>query len=243
MIIKAPTGLYRSILPRGTEAGNISYTISSQDPPRPFINISQLPVIEELTPAPDKIFDDETRRNQFGELIFTIAHSNKNIAGSNAKTFSVGEVLAFDILPPSEELVTVRSPDDVEVQHNTNLLDLSKLGLTDDEIVALAMRSSAKQVELEKLFVNKQNEIKHFEVEIGEVQKTINENNKTLNAVMELLGLNPGETSDNVVFQKLSKNVTDLQTRLDTLITNRNAAATEVAEIHKSIIKISELVR
>ena len=96
---------------------------------------------------------------------------------------------------------------------------------------------------MEELFVNKQNEIKILETNIREVQKIINENQKTLKAVRELLDIEDNESSDNVVFQKLVQNEANLKDQLEQLIVERNDAAEAVAEINQSINRISELVR
>jgi hypothetical protein len=243
MIITAPTGLYKSLLPKDGEAGSVTYIISTQSPPRPFINVIQLPYAESIIPAPDKIFDDATRRDQFGELVYSVAKSNKNIAGSNAKAFEVGEILSFENLIPVEEIVTTRAPDDVEIRHDTNLLDLEGLGLTEAEITDLTSKSEEKARILESDFVIKQNEIKTLESDIKETQKRINENNKVLKAVRGLLGIADNETSNDSIFQKLTNNSTVLQSTYDQLIIDRNAAAVEVAEIYQDLNQISELVR
>lgn len=243
MIITAPTGLYKSILPGENAAGNITYTISTQSPPRPVVNAIQLPVAERITPAPDKIHSEQTRRDQFGELIFSVAQSNKNIAGSNTKAFEVGEILSFENLSPVEEIVTVRAPEDVEIRHDTNLLDLEGLGLTNEEIESLAIRSETKQAELEKAYVSKQNEIKTFDVDIRETQKKINENNKVLKAIRGLLDLEDNESSNDPIFLKLANNQKTLQETYEQLIADRNVTAVEAQEIYTDLNRVSELVR
>lgn len=243
MIIIAPTGLYKSVLPDENESGNITYTLSAKAPPRPFISVGQLPIIERITPAPEKIFDEETRRNQFGELVFSVARSNKNIADSTKKAFEVGEILSFENLTPVEEITTVRAPEDVNIQHNTNLLDLESLGLTEDEIQSLELQSEAKQLELEQRFLDAQNMIKSLAVDIIEVQKKINENNKVLKAVRGLLEIEDNETSEDPIFTKLANNQSQLQVELEALISERNLAAVEAANIYEDLNRVSELVR
>jgi len=244
MIITAPTGLYKGILPTENSSGNVTYTISTQDPPRANITVLQLPIAEELATAPDEVHSEKDRREQFGELIFSLVQSSRNLIGaSNAKTFEVGEILDFEVGIPTEDLVNVRSPDDIEIQHNTNMLNLENLGLTQEEIESLEEQSAVRQKELEAEFAQKQNELKDFDNEIRETQKTINENNKALRAVQTILGLPDGATSDDPIFQKLSGNDVDLNNKLADLITERNVTAQEVADIHKLVLKVSELVR
>lgn len=243
MIIVAPTGLYKSILPKENESGNITYTLSAKTPPRPFISVGQLPIIERITPAPEKIFDEETRRDQFGKLVFSVARSNKNIADSTKKAFEVGEILSFENLTPIEEIVTVKAPEDVNIQHNTNLLDLENLGLTEDEIKSLESQSEAKQLELEQRFLDAQNLVKSLQVDIVETQKKINENNKVLKAVRGLLEIEDNETSEDPIFIKLNDNKNKLEEELESLILERNAAAVNAADIYEDLNRVSELVR
>lgn len=248
MIIKFPTGLYKSILPQGVESGNITYTISNNDPPRTFVRLVQLPVAEELQPAPDKIFDDEERRAQFGELIYTIATSSRSDPGSNTKLFEIGQVLEFEENPPEEEIQTLRAPEGIDIRHDTNMLDLEAAGLTQEEIDLLISDSQAKLAEFEKEYLNIQTDIKNLKTQITENQKKINETTKTIRAVREINGIPAGDLNydegiPGEIYQKLLSNLAALELERDERISELNVASADAESVYRSIIRTSELVR
>lgn len=243
MIIKFPTGLYKSVLPEGSSSGNITYIISSQNPPRSAVNANKLPVSEELLPAPESVHTDLERREQLGELVFSISSGSRSVPGSNVKFYEAGEVLIFDNLEPVEEVVATRAPDRIEVRHDTNLLDLEAVGLTTEEANAIRLLSAEKERDLQRQFSTKRTEISNLDASILENQKNINESTKTLNAIMELLGIPDGGTSDNSIYVKVANNLEDLKDQRNVLISSRNTASSELEEINQSIVRISELVR
>lgn len=244
MIIVAPTGLYKSILPKNSESGNITYTVSSQDPPRTNVTVLQLPVVEEFKPAPDEIFDEDTRRSVFGEQILTLSQGSRSNPGSNSKTFEVGEILNFEDNPPIEEINTLRAPDDIEIRHDTNLLDLEGIGLSEEEIFDLELLSQQKLRSLQQLYSDKRTDISDLDAEIGENQKKINETNKTIKAVRELFDIPDSVLEfDNDIFTKLNASLIELEEDRDQLIADRNASGTELEDLQKSIVRVSELVR
>ena len=98
MIIRFPTALYDSVLPQAPEyGGNVTYTVSMEDPPRIFQTTIRLPPAVERREKTDKIIDDDTRRIHLGERIFTVSRTNKSITGSGKKQFEVGQVLTFGL--------------------------------------------------------------------------------------------------------------------------------------------------
>jgi hypothetical protein len=243
MIIRFPTGLYKSILPKNGQAGNITYTISTQDPPSVNVRLTQFPPGEELQPSPEKIFDDRTRREQFGELIYTVAKNSRSTPGSNVKQFELGEILEFEQNPPETTVVPLSSPRALEIRHDTNLIDLASLGLTQSEIDELTVSSEEKQRSLEQEFNLKNSEAKNLETNIVENQKKINETNKALKATREIFDIPDGGSSDEPIFQKLSTLLDQLSAERDVLISDRNDLVVELKDISKAIVRVSEFVR
>jgi hypothetical protein len=245
MIIKFPTGLYESILPGEGDSGNVTYTISTQAPPRPEVRIIQLPVAEQLRPLPEGYYTEDQRRAALGELVFTIVKSSRSLAGSNAKQFEIGETLVFDDeIDQAEVLQVVRVPETVEIRHNTNLLDLGSIGLTDEEIAALTQESEARKRVLEKELSDTRMEIENLKVQITEAQKKINESIKAISAVREIYGIPENdETFNNAIYQKLLATKKDLEITRDNLIVTHNTKGVEAEETYKAIQRISELVR
>lgn len=244
MIIRFPTGLYKSVLPAGENSGNVTYTISTQDPPKTNMRITQVPPGVELQPAPDKIFDDATRRAQFGDLIYTIADNSRSLPGSNIKQFELGEILEFEENPPQQTVQPLMSPSSLEIRHDTNVLDLSSLGLTDEEISELVTGSEEKQAELEQEFNNKNTEAKDLETAITENQKKINETNKALKATREVFDIPDGDLEfDEPIYQKLLATLASFEIQRVRLVDMRNAIVIELKDISQAIFRVSELVR
>lgn len=245
MIIKYPTGLYSTILPGEGGSGNVTYTISTQAPPRPEVRVLQLPVAEQLRKLPDEVFTEDQRRAAVGELVFTIVKSSRSLAGSNTKQFEIGETLIFDDdIDQAEPLQIVRVPDTVEIRHDTNLLNLTSIGLSNDEIAILTKESEDKKRALERELSDTRMEIENLKVQITETQKKINETNKAVGAVREIYDIPENDESyENPIYQKLLSTKTELETTRDTLIVEHNSKGLEAEEIYKAIQRISELVR
>lgn len=242
MIISFPTGLYRTVLPSERGPGNVTYTISSGPPPSTPVRAIQLPVAERLRPLPPTIFDQEQRRAGYGELVFTVAKAGRSNPGSNTKQFEVGEVLEFDDDP------TVGTPvlpieSDIEIQHNTNVLDLAATGLTEEEINQVVLESERRQRELEKAFSVAEAEFQNLNVAIRENNKAINETNKAIRAVRVAFNLPETGTSDNEILTKLLDRQAELRAQREQLISDQNAKAVEVDAARQNLIRVSQLVR
>lgn len=242
MIINFPTGLYNSVLPSGQQAGNVTYTISSQKPPETSVRAVQLPAIEQTKPLPKPVFDVEERRIGYGELVFTITKGNRTTPGSNIKQFGIGETLEFDDVETTETNF-VRTPDAVEIQHNTNILDLAGAGLSEEEVEEIITQSSRKLRELEKSFAKEKSELESIKTKISENQKKLNENNKALKAVRAIYGILENDLDfENEIYQKLLSGKTDLEQERLNLINQQNDKAAEIEEIYADLLEVSRLV-
>lgn len=243
MIIRFPTGLYKTVLPQGEESGNVTYTISNQDPPRPTIRTLPLPVLDQITPLPPALFSELDRRTEAGELVFTLLRSGRSNPGSNIKQFEPGQTLEFgdDLGDP---VTGLRLPDSVSIQHNTNILDLEAAGLTVEEVQSLTTDSITKKMSLERELTALKVEVNDLEVSIRENQKKLNETNKAINAVREVFDIPINDLDfDNDIYQKLLVNKTMLESERSTLISDLNAKIVETEETHRSLLRVSELVR
>jgi chromosome segregation ATPase len=170
-----------------------------------------------------------------GELVYTITSGGVPTEGRSTKLFEVGQILEFDETIESIGVNTVQNR--LEIQHNTNLLDLSGLGLTDSEIDSVTTDSAQFKEELEQQLTYVQNQIADGKAEIVELQKTINEANKALAALSAM-----GEDDDSVI-NKIT------ETR-DSAIAQRDQLSTEIAglittstELQDKLFAVSQLVR
>lgn len=238
MILKFPTGLYQDAgqLPKSPDdAGNITFTISNESPKRSDALVVQLPVSEEIRPAPASVYDDDTRREAYGELVYTLVESNRSLPGTNKKVFSIGEFLEFDTedieLP---ELLGV--PKQVDLQHNTNLLDYADAGLSTAEITSISIAAAGKKKELENTMASLQMQISNQQTAAVENQKKINETRKLVAAISQIV-----DSNDSIMI-KLNTRESSLVSERETIITSINDLNTQIKLIYDALIKISELV-
>lgn len=237
MIITHPTGLYQDAgqLPEKTESGNVTFTISNDDPRRSNIIVVQLPVSEEIRPAPPSLYDDATRREAFGELVYTLVESNRTQSGSNKKLFGIGDFLEFDT--EEFELPSLFGiPRQVDLQHNTNLIDYADAGLTIEEINEITASATTKKRELEAEVASLQSEISDLQTNALENQKRINETRKLIAAVSQIVG------SGDAKLIKLQSRESDLLIERDAIATAINDTNTELKAAYNSLVEISGLV-
>lgn len=237
MIIRHPTGLYQNNgqLPiRPSDSGSITFTISSEDPKRAVADILRLPIGQELRVRSGLIFSDDERRVNFGEFLFTISTGRQSDGGSNKKLFEVGEFLTFTD-DQIREITTTEVPDVVDIQHNTNILDLNDVGLTDDEEKEILKLANDKSEEFQAQIRNLQTEIKNLKTSIVENQKKINETRKVINGLTVL--------QENELRDRINDNLEKLLGERADLIDVINNKNTEIKDIFNKLIDISEFVR
>lgn len=244
MIIRFPTGLYEDAgqLPvNPSTAGNVTYVISNDDPLRPKDVTVQLPLAQEIAQRLPLAYDDKTRRAQLGPLIFTYVDANQTITGSNRKMFEVGQFLDFnteEIALPDQAI-----PAKVDIQHNTNLLDLEDAGLSTDEINSLIDLSTTKKKSLEDQLTATQNELNNQKIAISENQKQINEVVKIISAVRVVVNIPEGSTQHDPTLDQLLARQADLELARTSLIAELNNLNSQATVILNNLISVSELVK
>lgn len=239
MIIRYPTGQYQDAgqLPKSpSDPANVTFTISNEPPKRPNDLVLQLPVSEEDHKRSPLVYSDPVRRANYGELVFTVVQSNRTFVGSNRKLFDIGEYLDFS----DEPTIPVDQPSIpliVDLQHNTNQLDLADSGLSDTEIASVTAQSTEKKKELENSLAGIQAQILSEQAEIGENQKSINEVRKVIAAVQQIL-----LPTDPIVL-KLTARELELVVQRDALSTDINNLNVQAAQVYNALINVSSLVK
>jgi len=230
MIINFPTGLYKSAL--GTE-DNVTWYISSNDPPRSARPFVQLPVAEKLRSAPDKQYTEQERRASVGALAFSVVESTQDDVASSKKQFEVGQVLDFI----TEEVPTITLPGDSElaIRHDTNVLDLESLGLSETEIASLCQRASETKDSLDASFDDARTRVADLEVLITENQKKINEIEKTIDAIV-LIG-------DQIIVERLQLEKQTLIEGRALLVQEHEQQVTLAGQLRDQIRQVSQMVR
>ena len=243
MIIDFPTALYNSVLPQNPEDNaSVTLTISSTNPPRDTGNVSQLPIAEKLKPLPDKIFDRSQNRDALGDFVFSISQSFITDIGTNKKQFEVGELLSFGEESDVEAIGITEVPDLVDLQQNTNLLDLSEFGLSDEEVESLTSQAEDKFNELIIELNAIKSNVKDNEVKISENQKSLNEARKAIKAVRVVLGIPEDDTGDGIL-QKLLESAEDLLEERDALVSDTNSLNAQAKDKFQELLDTRQLVR
>lgn len=240
MIIRFPTGLYQDvgqipIVP--SDSGNVTFTISSEVPRRSNAVFLQLPIGEELRQRSPQTLSPSVRRTAFGELVYTSSEGVSTDGGSNTRLFEVGEFLEFEDPELLEEVQATLVPDQVLIQHNTNLLDLEAAGLTEEEIRQVTEQAAARQAALRAQLADLQVEIANLESDILENQKSINETSKAIKA-LEKLSPAPED-----ILIRLNSNLDDLKATRRDLRSNVNNKKEEATTLYNQILDVSEIVR
>jgi len=238
MIIVAPTALYATILPTGpTDSTSITWTISSNNPPRPTIVVSLLPYSVEIKPLPSKTFNPAKRQDGVGEFVFNVNYSNRSEVGIGNKTFEYGEFLDFDLTTTIEELITLGVPNVIDLQQNTNYLDVEELGLTDEELADLEVSTRTMMNDLILALNTQKADANKIAVEIMNTQKLLNETLKVLNAAKVVYG-----ATDSIV-AKMEDRQAELEATRDEQLASLNIIYAEMNAQYNDLIKVKEMVK
>jgi uncharacterized protein YeaC (DUF1315 family) len=239
MIVRFPTALYRSVIPSVPDSpGNVTYTISTTDPPRNNRTAIIIPPAIELKKWPEVILTQDQRRQFLGAQIFTVTKSTVNRASSGMKQHEVGEVLEF-----SDEDVTTLDPMAVapalEIRHDTNQFDYGLLGLSESQQETLTAASTTAYRSLVVTLNGLRTQRAAIEADINQNQKQQNEATKVLAAV-DTVTANPALIE---IRAKLQDTLVSLQDEAALLVARANDLAAQAADASDSLRKIAQVVR
>lgn len=248
MIIRHPTGFYGSLLPqKPSDGGNVTYTISSSDPERPQLSFTKIPLALAIRAASDRVYTDEERTVTYSKLAHTTSKSSASKLGTTVKQFEIGELIDFGTISTAPTVRPMLVSDETGIRHDTNLLDLTTLGVTSDEqdVVTRSSNIAFKSItqQLTTIVQGRAN----TETELSTTQKLLNETNKALNAVNILIAAGDGTggtdpSLDNVRI-KLAEKKESLNKQLSTLATLANTQAVEAESLQNKLLQLSQLVR
>jgi hypothetical protein len=234
VIITFPTALYKTVLPPFGGTGNVTWLISSTDPPRSMEPLQRVPdaeLIREKDPDP---YTPRQHRQAAGGLVFSSTTAGQSTSGTGMQQFEIGQVLQFE----TETLPTVTAtpvPQTVELQHDLNLLDLADVGLTEEEAALLTTQSEDAKQGLEDEIAGLQVQIADVSVAIGENQKRINEARKVYDAAVVV--------QDQPIAAKVQARITALTAQRDQLAARLNELNVEVGLRYDELQKVAPLVR
>ena len=217
--------------------GNVTWTISSNDPPAVITNTPIVPQVEELVPIPYPVFNPSQRQIGVGEYVFNLSYSDRSLVGEGTKYFTPGQTLEFNQVSTSPLVNQLLVPNVVDLQQNNNTLDIFDMGLTQEEINRL---NTSTRTTLNNLITSLNSavaNVNNLAVQISDNQKSLNETQKTYIASSTSLG------PEDEITQKLQARVTTL-TQQQTALTAQYNAAQEIAnEQYTQILQVKELVK
>jgi len=242
MIIRFPTGLYRSALPgKPQDDQSVTFLISSSDPPRSVEAFTEVPLAVELQEKPP-ILNELGRRDWYGDLLYTIDQSLQSITGSLKKSFEVGQILGFDQEVSSAALT--QSQVRTDIRHDTNILDLESTGLSDVEIDELVKASERRKQELDQELTFLISQLENTKILIGENQKSINEVQKTISAAeVALMGSAGSSATGSPILDKLEAQLKRLEAGKADLISQLSSIDNQAQIVRDELLDVSQLVR
>jgi len=242
MIIRFPTGLYRSALPgKPQDDQSVTFLISSSDPPRSVEAFTEVPLAVELQEKPP-ILNELGRRDWYGDLLYTIDQSLQSITGSLKKSFEVGQILGFDQEVSSAALT--QSQVRTDIRHDTNVLDLESTGLSDVEIDELVKASERRKQELDQELTFLISQLENTKILIGENQKSINEVQKTISAAeVALMGSAGSSATGSPILDKLEAQLKRLEAGKADLISQLSSIDNQAQIVRDELLDVSQLVR
>lgn len=239
MIIEFPTALYGPVLPKSvSDSTSITYTISSQNPPKRPASGQELPVAEEIKPLPAKLFTKSQNRETFGDLLFVVSQATQSDLESNKKQFEIGQLLDFQQEENIDLLTNLGVPERIDLLQNTNILDLDSLGLTEDEQQEVIGQANIRMDEIiEEINVIKE-QISNNKAKIRENQKSLNENRKAQQAIDSI-----GSTDLSDIIDRLETQEGNLEAERSSLIAETNLFNEQAEQKFAELLRIRELVR
>lgn len=246
MILKAPTGLWKNLLPaKPDDNRSITFTISNQSPPPVSdLFIAKIPnsAIKRPLPIPEnKILDSADRRNLFGQRIKSIVAGRQIHVRDGKKLFEPGESIEF-----VDDTISIKNPlslEEVSISHNTNLLDLKGAGLTDEEIQEIENDAERNREVLRDSIADKQGQLDIQSSELSKIQRKINELIKISNSLIVIYELDGSVPSENEKYNKIYNNLQQANSEKEIAINNINLLNDEISNLKNKLIRMSEVIR
>lgn len=251
MLIRYPTGFYLSSYSEEfLKDKSLTYLISNTDPPRTDLLYAKVPMgVLLLSREPKDTNVINRRKTSFGDLIYTISRATRSSEGNNARQYELGQVLDFNDIS-GKDVDPMLVSEVTEVQHDTNRLDYSSMGLTEDEQSAIEDVSLAAQIDL----TSRLNELKRLRANAEEAintnQKIINDTTKTIDSLEVTLSEAPSYGSLATELANVEDIIIKLKSRRDIAFIDRdenialaNFYASEASKVIDRLRTVGVLVK
>jgi len=244
MIIRSPTGLYKSALPvNPSDGGNVTFTISNSDPPRAGLLFPKLPDGIELRTRTVLPVDPAVQRAALGELVYTVSEAGRAIVGNNARQLQIGQILEFtNTIPQSLDPMLVGST--TEIQHNSDTLDYVGLGISDKQVEGVNSAAAAAYDALMGQLNTSKRQRADAEQTINTLQKQINDAQRAINALQ--IVINTTSAVDQGIKDTLAllqRNLASYNKAMTVAIAAADAAATQAATVLNAMRSLATVVQ
>lgn len=237
MIITAPTGLYKPILPKSpSDSGNYTFTISSLPPPKSGQTFIQIPLPEVIRKQPDRVFSKLQKREFLGELVFDVTIPGPPTTGGGTAQFEIGQVVPF-----SEE-GSKKSVDPYvlkieELRQDLKVIDYVSAGMSKQQYLELKEKSESRFGEIT--------------AEISEVSSGLNSNKSSISSIQAVIN-NAFSLYENIIVVlgddssqaiTVKNTLEDLNEKKDNLILERDVLESSLEALRNELQKVREVVR
>lgn len=241
MIIRYPTALYRAVLPTEASGGNVTFLISTTDPPRAVAGATKLPESVEHRQRSITTLPFSLQKHLYGQFTFSSFKSNSQTVGTSKLPYEAGQLLDF----PAEEvddsaLTDLLGSTETEIRHDTNLLDLEDLGISSDDADFIETVAADSMSSLMAAANIARQQRQDTEVALSENKKSQTEARKALNAVTVLASADPTLWQ---IQKTLEDKLAELLATETTLTQQANDALTLLTTLLDRIRTVSQLVR
>jgi hypothetical protein len=235
MIINYPTALYRSVLPVSDESGNVTYTISNQEPPKSLSIFLQLPRNEELRKQPQRTYSKADKRQFSSSLIFNLTIPSLSTEGSGSKTFEIGQFL--DFTSETEEIPDPYSLESIELRQDTNVVDYKKFGLDEAEYTNIVQIASKRMDDISNEINTTGTRLNDNKENVSSNQSDINESTKLYDNIVLILG------ADSEQAKKVQSKIDGYNAYKVQLLAERDTLLATLDSLRSDLSKVREVVR
>lgn len=236
MIITAPTGLYKPLLPQSPQdSGNITFIISNNSPPRSKEIFLQLPTSELVRREPEPEFNKEEKRVFAGPLIYDVTTASTTIKGSGSRQFEIGELLEFEDF--DDEEVDTYSLNSINLRQDLKVIDYSLVGLSEEEVEELKINSLIKQNKITNEISDLSSRLKNNNSLILNNQSDINNSQHIYHSIVAVLG------EDHPSAKKAKFKMQEYEQFKNELLSDRKELQLSLDNLREELNNVREVVR
>lgn len=228
MIVRTPTGLYSTVLPKSnSDDTSVVYTISSMDPPRSTLAFNMVPAGAQ-TLVNDIHVEDLT--SIVGELLFTIDYNSNSILAQDNRA-----VAGMLVTQDTDKKLPAQN---VEIGNSLQYVDYDVVGI--DNTINIDANVKSISNGLLKDIKALQTQKSRLETDVSSYQKIVTEASRVLLALDVVKARGGNVTSE---YNTITRNMNSAISARDVASNNIENINAQIAELQDSIRDLSYLMR